>query len=449
MNRRTIVLVHGGNGGAGFASAGEKLFHPLLGRPLVSYVLAAAAGLQPGRIALAVGDADREPAAGAAASLAEAAGRVPFALIRQRSGKGKTRSGILSALPGSSAALRKKRAFDLLLVPADRPLLQPATLKALLSVHRRQGCGMTLMTFGPDIDRDSVAAIRGEDIVPLLPTLAAARAESGLRAVAALLSARGKRVGLTEAPEAGETMRVAGRADLARAARLLQRRKNEGLARRGVTLLDPLSAWIDWEAELGPGTVVYPAVVIEGATRVGKNCRIYPYVHIMGSRIGDGVKVLSSTVLDGCRLEDDVQVGPFSRLRPGTVVRTGSKVGNFVEMKNTVFGPRSKAQHLSYLGDSLVEEDVNVGAGTITCNYDGVRKNRTHIGAGAFIGSGTELVAPVKVGKRAYVAAGSTITKDVSPASLAISRARQVEKPGWVLERMIKLQRKNRSSKSR
>ncbi len=447
MNRTTIVLVQGGNGGAGFASAGEKLFHPVLGRPLVSYVLAAAAGLRPGQIALAVADADRETAAGAAAALAEAAGRVPFALIRPRSGKGKRRSGIVSALLGSSAALRKKRATDLLLVPADRPLLQLGTLKNFLAVHRRQGCGMTLMTFGPDIDRNSIAALRGEDIIPLLPALAAAKGEFGLRAVAALLSARGKRVGLTEVPAAGDTLRVTVRSDLARAARLLQRRKNEDLAGRGVTLLDPLSAWIDWAAELGPGTVVYPSVVIEGATRVGKNCRIYPHVHIMGSRIGDGVTVLSSTVLDGCRLEDDVQVGPFSRLRPGTVVRTGSKVGNFVEMKNTVFGPRSKAQHLSYLGDSLVEEDVNVGAGTITCNYDGVRKNRTHIGAGAFIGSGTELVAPVKVGRRAYVAAGSTITKDVSPASLAIGRARQVEKPGWVMERARKLKKNTRAHK--
>jgi bifunctional UDP-N-acetylglucosamine pyrophosphorylase/glucosamine-1-phosphate N-acetyltransferase len=116
-------------------------------------------------------------------------------------------------------------------------------------------------------------------------------------------------------------------------------------------------------------------------------------------------------------------------------------------MKNTVFGPRSKAQHLSYLGDSLVEEDVNIGAGTITCNYDGVRKSRTHIGAGAFIGSGTQLIAPVKVGRKAYVAAGSTITKDVGPASLAISRTRQVEKPGWVLERMKRLQKKGRALK--
>ncbi|MGE5740438.1 MAG: UDP-N-acetylglucosamine diphosphorylase/glucosamine-1-phosphate N-acetyltransferase, partial [Candidatus Aminicenantes bacterium RBG_16_66_30] len=155
----------------------------------------------------------------------------------------------------------------------------------------------------------------------------------------------------------------------------------------------------------------------------------------MSSTIGARVKVLSSTVMEDTILENDVQVGPFSRFRPKTRVCAGAKVGNFVEMKNTVFGPRSKAQHLSYVGDSTVEEDVNVGAGTITCNYDGIAKNRTFIGARAFIGSGTELVAPVVVGPGAYVAAGSTITADVAAGSLAIARARQVEKPGWALER--------------
>jgi bifunctional UDP-N-acetylglucosamine pyrophosphorylase/glucosamine-1-phosphate N-acetyltransferase len=300
------------------------------------------------------------------------------------------------------------------------------------------------MTCGSDLDRDSLAAVRWADVVSLLASLARAGRKAGLRTLASLLSSRGKRIGLTQNTDPGLSLKLARRADLAVAAGLLRQRKNAKLSERGVTVLDPQTTWIDWEAEVGPGTVIYPSVVVEGPSRIGRDCRIYPYVHIIGCRVGDRAKVLSSTVLESSRLEADSQVGPFSRLRPGTVIRSGSKVGNFVEMKNTVFGPRSKAQHLSYLGDSLVEEDVNVGAGTITCNYDGVRKNRTHIGAGAFIGSGTELVAPVSIGKQAYVAAGSTITKDVSPASLAIGRARQVEKPGWVLERARKLPRKPR-----
>jgi bifunctional UDP-N-acetylglucosamine pyrophosphorylase/glucosamine-1-phosphate N-acetyltransferase len=354
---------------------------------------------------------------------------------------------MVSALIDASPVIRKNRARDILAVPADRPLVQPKTLKSLLASHRRKGCSLTILSCGPDLDRDSIAVFRAGDLAPLLPALARAGGKAGLGSLAAMLTARGRIVGLTEIPDADEALRVAGRSDLARAAGLLRGRKNEALARRGVTLLDPQSTWIDWEAKVGAGTVIYPSVVIEGASVIGKSCRIYPHVHIMRSRAGERVKVLSSTVLEDCRVEDGAQVGPFSRLRPGTVIKASAKVGNFVEMKNTVFGPRSKAQHLSYIGDSLVEEDVNIGAGTITCNYDGVRKSRTYIGSGAFIGSGTELVAPVKVGKQAYIAAGSTITRDVGPASLAIGRARQVERPGWVIERLRKLQKRTRAPK--
>jgi bifunctional UDP-N-acetylglucosamine pyrophosphorylase/glucosamine-1-phosphate N-acetyltransferase len=144
--------------------------------------------------------------------------------------------------------------------------------------------------------------------------------------------------------------------------------------------------------------------------------------------VGNRVKILSSTVIEESVIESDAQVGPFSRIRPNTIIRSGAKVGNFVEMKNTVFGKKSKAGHLSYLGDCEVEKDVNIGAGTITCNYDGKKKSKTIIEAGAFIGSGTELIAPVKIGKKAYIGAGSTITKDVAPESLAVARSKQVEK---------------------
>jgi bifunctional UDP-N-acetylglucosamine pyrophosphorylase/glucosamine-1-phosphate N-acetyltransferase len=447
MSGKVIVLLYGGAGGAGFSSAADKLSCPVLGRPLVSYVLETAARLGPASILLALDDRDVESAAALSGPAGAPAGRVPVSLLRLGGRKKGPSSGMAPALAAAMPALRKNRSRDLLAVPVDRPLLQPRTLKNLLSTHRRKGCSLTILCCGPELDRDSIAVFRVAELAPLLAGLARAGGKAGLGYLAATLAARGRKVGLTESRDADESLRISSRLDLARVTGLLHGRKNERLARRGVTFLDPLSAWIDWEVEVGAGTVIYPSVVIEGATRIGKNCRIYPHVHIMRSEVGDRVKILSSTVFEDSRLEDDAQVGPFSRLRPGTVIRASSKVGNFVEMKNTVFGPRSKAQHLSYLGDSLVEEDVNIGAGTITCNYDGVRKNRTHIGAGAFIGSGTELVAPVKIGKQAYVAAGSTITKDVGPASLAISRARQVEKPGWVMERLKKLQRKARAHK--
>jgi bifunctional UDP-N-acetylglucosamine pyrophosphorylase/glucosamine-1-phosphate N-acetyltransferase len=189
---------------------------------------------------------------------------------------------------------------------------------------------------------------------------------------------------------------------------------------------------------VGPDTVVHPSVSLEGRTRIGGGCVLHPFVQVIDSEVGNGVRILGSSIIRDCRLESGVQVGPFAHLRAKTVLQSGSKVGNFVEMKNTVFGRGSKAMHLSYLGDSTVEEEVNVGAGTITCNFDGLTKNPTHIGAGAFIGSGTELVAPVKVGRGAYIGAGSVITKDVSPGALAVSRSRQIERPGWAAKRSRK-----------
>ncbi|MEA3421192.1 MAG: DapH/DapD/GlmU-related protein, partial [Acidobacteriota bacterium] len=195
---------------------------------------------------------------------------------------------------------------------------------------------------------------------------------------------------------------------------------------------DPATAWIDSNVKIGRDTIIYSSVIIEGNSVIGSQCMLYPFVHIIDSRVGNDVKILTSTMIENSTIADRVQVGPFTHLRPKTVLKKQSKVGNFVEMKNTVFGRNSKAGHLSYLGDSEIRENVNIGAGTITCNYDGINKNKTTIEAGVFIGSGTQLVAPVKVGKKAYVGAGSTITKDVSSEALAISRSRQVEKAGWV-----------------
>jgi bifunctional UDP-N-acetylglucosamine pyrophosphorylase/glucosamine-1-phosphate N-acetyltransferase len=220
--------------------------------------------------------------------------------------------------------------------------------------------------------------------------------------------------------------------------RVLRQRKIHELEARGVIVLDPLSTWVDLAVRVGRDTVLYPSVVIEGDCRLGRACRIYPFVHLINTRVGDRVRILSSTMIEGSRVENDAQVGPFAHFRPNTILRPKARVGNFVELKNTVFGPGSKAGHLSYLGDCLVGDRVNIGAGTITCNYDGLRKHRTVIEDGAFIGSGTELVAPVKVGRNAYVGAGSTITKNVSAEALAVARSRQVERPGWARKRVKK-----------
>ena len=427
MKRKTVVLLWGGRE--------RTAFRPALGRPLGAYALEAACGLGPDAVLVL-------PGRGAAAGddweglIRGVATPVPvFLLEAGRPAPAPRREGALAALVTARGVLEKYPDCDVLTVPADMPLVRTRTLKALLRAHAARRMALTFLSAGAG-GLTGVCAVRSADAFPHLEGPAAVRGGRGFEALALRLTRAGGKVGFHDCPDPGEALTAGDASSAGQAAAVLRARKNEALARRGVVLLDPGSAWIDWQAAIGPGTVVHPFVVIEGATRVGAEGRIHPHVHIVGSTLGARVKVLASTVMDGAVLEDDVQVGPFSRLRPGTRVRAGARVGNFVEMKNTVFGRRSKAMHLSYLGDSAVGEDVNIGAGTITCNYDGVSKNPTTVGAGAFIGSGTELVAPVKVGRGAYVAAGSTITKDVSAGALALARAKQVEKPGWVLERV-------------
>jgi len=428
MKRPAVVLLLGGE---------RTVFQPVLGRPLGAFALEAAGNVRPDAVLVIAGA--EGPGRGDWEGLIRDVGiPAPVFLLpgdRRRSGRA---ADLPEALRTARSVLEKYPDCDVLAVPADRPLLRARTLKALLRAHEAKGSSLTFLSGGEGTGLAGVLAVRSTDVFPLLKTAPASRGTASFEGLARRLVKSGKVVGYYECPDASEACAARDSLAVGQAARELRRRKNETLARRGVILLDPDTAWIDWAAEIGPRTVVYPSVVIEGPTRIGADGRIYPHVHIMASTLGARVKVLTSTVMEDTVLENDAQVGPFSRFRPKTRVCAGAKVGNFVEMKNTLFGPKSKAQHLSYVGDSTVEEGVNVGAGTITCNYDGVSKNPTRIGAGAFIGSGTQLVAPVTVGPGAYIAAGSTITHDVAPGALAIARARQVEKPGWALERSKK-----------
>jgi bifunctional UDP-N-acetylglucosamine pyrophosphorylase/glucosamine-1-phosphate N-acetyltransferase len=214
----------------------------------------------------------------------------------------------------------------------------------------------------------------------------------------------------------------------------------DALRAGGVTLLDPQTTFIDDGVTIGAGTVIHPGVTLEGVTRVGARCRIRSWVRITDSAVGDGVLVNDSCVIVESRVDDSAVVGPFAHFRPGSHVKAGGHVGNFVELKKTVLGEGSKASHLAYLGDSTIGAGVNIGAGTITCNYDGEKKHPTIIEDGAFIGSDTQLVAPVRVGAGAYVAAGSSITDDVPPGALGISRARQRNILGWTARRRRKKQ---------
>jgi bifunctional UDP-N-acetylglucosamine pyrophosphorylase/glucosamine-1-phosphate N-acetyltransferase len=228
------------------------------------------------------------------------------------------------------------------------------------------------------------------------------------------------------------------RAELAAAGASLYARKAEELQDAGVTLLAPSRIWIDPRAKIGRDTVIHPDVIIEGASTVGEDCVIRSGSRLADMVVGRRVEIRDHCVLTEGHIGDDARIGPFAHLRPGSIVEAEAHVGNFVELKKTRLGRGSKASHLAYLGDAEIGPGCNIGAGTITCNYDGENKHRTSLGAGVFVGSDTQLVAPVAVGKGAYVAAGTTVTEDVPPGALALSRVRQLNLEGWVARRKKK-----------
>jgi bifunctional UDP-N-acetylglucosamine pyrophosphorylase/glucosamine-1-phosphate N-acetyltransferase len=234
---------------------------------------------------------------------------------------------------------------------------------------------------------------------------------------------------------------INSRTELAEVSALVRQTKNEELMASGVTLVDPATTYIDPDVQVGPDTVIHPGVIIEGRSRLGSACEIHAHVKLTDATVADGVTINSFSVIVGSRIDAGATVGPFAHLRPESVVEERAKVGNFVELKKTTLGAGSKANHLSYLGNATIGRNVNVGAGTITCNYDGARKAETVIEDGAFIGSDSQLIAPVRVGKGAYVAAGSSITEDVPDGALGIARGRQANIDGWVERKRKELSR--------
>lgn len=443
MDDRLVGLILGGGDESGFKSSIPRILHPLLGTSLLRLAVEAVQAVRPAKLIVSAG-LEPERASADLAGL-----RVTIV------GPGKGRE-ILDAVSAARKEWAADPNGDVLAVPADIPLVPPAVLRTLVSRHRRKGYAATMLwaddpEFGKGAEArrrpTGIYIFRAGELARVLPrALKAGRnADPDLSAAFERLASARRPVGVVLAPEPEDVRRIATRLDLVSTGDRLRRRKMRSLAEAGVTVLDPSSTWIDWAVTIGPDTVVYPGAVIEGPTVLGRDCRIHPHVHIIRSVLGDDVHVFASSVIDEAELENDVRIGPFARIRMQTRLRSGSRVGNFVEMKKTDFGPGSKAMHLSYLGDSEVGAAANIGAGTITCNYDGVNKNPTFIGAGAFIGSGSELVAPVRIGRGAYVAAGSVITKDVSDDALAIARGHQVEKPGWAAARREKIQAAKKS----
>ena len=228
---------------------------------------------------------------------------------------------------------------------------------------------------------------------------------------------------------------INSRAELAEVSRIVRQEKNNELMAAGVTIEDPATTYVDRSVTIAADTILHPGVSLEGRTSIGAGCEIHSGARIVDSRIGDRVTILNHCVITGATIGNDVSIGPFAHLRPEADVRDRARVGNFVELKRTVIGSGSKAMHLAYLGDATIGEKVNVGAGTITCNYDGVTKNQTVIEDGAFIGSDTQLIAPVTVKQGAYVGSGTTVREDVPAGALAVSAGKQRNIEGWAKEK--------------
>jgi bifunctional UDP-N-acetylglucosamine pyrophosphorylase/glucosamine-1-phosphate N-acetyltransferase len=358
------------------------------------------------------------------------------------------------------------RTGTVLLLYADVPLLGANTLHRLLEAHRESRAAATVLTAempdpygygrivrGPSgvierivEERDASgeeraireinSGIYALDLGPLFGSLHKlatdnAQGEYYLTDLVQLYRRDGLHVSTLTLDSPDELRGVNSRADLADLSAIVRARKNRALMVSGVTLEDPATTYVDDDVLVGVETVIGPGVRLEGQTVVGESCRIHANVRLTDATVGDRVTVLDGSVVVQSRIGDGAQVGPYAHLRPASDVGTSAHVGNFVELKKTTLGARSKANHLAYLGDATIGEDVNVGAGTITCNYDGVAKHPTVLEDGVFIGSDSQLVAPVRVGHGAYVAAGSTITEDVPPDALAISRVHQTNKTDW------------------
>jgi bifunctional UDP-N-acetylglucosamine pyrophosphorylase / glucosamine-1-phosphate N-acetyltransferase len=447
------VVVLAAGKGTRMKSALPKVLHRVGGRTLLEHVLEAAAQLRPASTTIVVGHE-------AESIRARLAGRGDFRFVVQEPQLG-TAHAVMQAenlLRGASGTV--------LLLYGDVPLLSAATLAHLMETHQRANAAITLLTailthpygYGRIVrsdgqvtriveDRDASpdergireinAGIYAFDLEPLFDALRSiasqnAQDEYYLTDLVAIYHAQQRIVASFMVDDPTEISGINSRAELAEVGGIVRQRKNAALMAAGVTLVDPATTYIDPDVEVGPDTVIHPNVYLEGRTRVGAGCEIHAGARIIDSTLGDRVTILNYTVITESSVADDGRLGPFAHLRPGSAVGDGAHVGNFVELKKTALGRRSKASHLTYLGNATIGENVNVGAGTITCNYDGVHKHHTIVEDGAFIGSDSQLVAPVRIGKDAYIAAGSSIVEDVPSGSLGIARGRQTNIDGWV-----------------
>ncbi|MEO6807262.1 MAG: bifunctional UDP-N-acetylglucosamine diphosphorylase/glucosamine-1-phosphate N-acetyltransferase GlmU [Edaphobacter sp.] len=460
MDNQFAIAIMAAGKGTRLKSKRPKVLHEIGGRALLLHVIAAAKTLVPAdHIFCIIGhEADRVRAAVAPTG-------VQFVLQPEQRGTGHAMQMLKADFELSGAPLPQ----HLLVLSGDVPLIRPETLAAVRDTHLREHAAMTILTAAPNDptgygrvlrashDKPDVTAIVEQKALKpselktpeinsgiycfetkaLFAKLDAldtsnAHGEFYLTDVAAMLVAEGKRVVAVKADSVDEVLGANTIAEMMHLDAAMRLATAKRLMADGVTIFRPETCVIDAEVSVGPDTTIEPYVQLLGKTTIGSDSRIRSYSVIQNSTLGDNVTVRNGCILDTAEVANNAILGPYAHLRPESRIGEGAHVGNFVETKKTTIGKGSKANHFNYLGDTVIGAGVNIGAGAIACNYDGVHKHRTTIDDGAFVGSNSTLVAPVTIGAGAYIAAGSSITEDVPEGALALGRSRQVTKPGWV-----------------
>ena len=462
-NSRFAIAILAAGKGTRLKSKLPKVLHQIAGRPLLAHVVHAAAGIvAPADIFCIVGhEAERV--------------RTEIAPLGTQFIEQLDQLGTGHALMQCRQALA---AYDhVLVLSGDVPLIHPETIAALRDFHIAHNAAMTILTAEPrdpfGYGRIMRLAEHGDQVEAIVEQKqltpaqeAIAEINSGIYAfnvaelfsridqlstdnphgefyltqIASILRRDGKPVLAMRAAHASEVLGVNTRRELAQLDAILRERKTRQLMDDGVTIFRPETVLIDDAVTVGPDTVIEPFVQLLGETTIGEDCLIRSYSVLTNTRVGNRVRVNHGTLVEDSSIGEAAIIGPYSRIRPGSEIGPEAHVGNFVETKKAKLGRGAKANHLTYLGDTEIGERANIGAGTITCNYDGVSKHRTVIGAGAFIGSDSTLVAPIRIGDRAYVGAGSCITRDVPDDSLGLSRPELVIKEGWAAAKRAKME---------
>ncbi|MCI0485970.1 MAG: bifunctional UDP-N-acetylglucosamine diphosphorylase/glucosamine-1-phosphate N-acetyltransferase GlmU [Blastocatellia bacterium] len=458
----TDIMILAAGLGTRMKSQRAKVLHEVAGLPLVCHVMRAAFKLSPASIITIVGHQAEEVERAArdeAGRLAEKEGRagpeLHFVLQAEQRGTG---HAVMSA-----RELLADLSGPLIILAGDGPMIKSETLTRLAETHSAERNDATVLTVCMDDPTGYGRIIRAGDgrflrcveqkdaspeelavrevavsiycfeIKALLDALDFmntdnAQGEYYLTEVPQIMASRGKRVGLLLHDSAEEVMGINTRIELADMERKLRERKLIELMLAGVTIVDPATTYIHQDVEIGEDTIVHPQVIIEGASRIGRDCAVQSWTRLKNVEISDRVTIRNSSVIEDSRIREGATVGPFARLRMGADIGEKAGIGNFVEVKKSKIGRGTKASHLTYLGDATLGDHVNIGAGTVTCNYDGVRKHETIIEDGVKIGSDTMLVAPVRVGRDSVTGAGTVVTKDIPPDSLAVGVPAVVKK---------------------